>query len=40
VRLPEKRHDLLVTPDDAREWHAASDFVLPGNRKSMLPPRY
>lgn len=22
------------------EWHAASDFVLPGNRKSILPPRY
>lgn len=23
-----------------REWHAASDFLLPGNRKSILPPRY
>lgn len=22
------------------EWHSASDFVLPGNRKSILPPRY
>jgi hypothetical protein len=22
------------------EWHAASDFVLPGNRKSLLPPKY
>jgi hypothetical protein len=23
-----------------KEWHAASDFVLPGNRKSLLPPKY
>jgi|SRR5579863_2004872 len=23
-----------------REWHAASDFLLPGNRKSLLPPKY
>lgn len=22
------------------EWHYASEFVLPGNRKSILPPRY
>jgi hypothetical protein len=22
------------------EWHAASDFLLPGNGKSLLPPRY
>jgi hypothetical protein len=22
------------------EWHSASDFVLPGSRKSILPPRY
>jgi hypothetical protein len=22
------------------EWHFASEFVLPGNRKSLLPPRY
>lgn len=21
-------------------WHAASDFLYPGNRKSLLPPRY
>lgn len=21
------------------EWHPASDFLLPGNRKSLLPPR-
>lgn len=22
------------------EWHYASEFLLPGNRKSLLPPRY
>jgi hypothetical protein len=22
------------------EWHPASDFVLPGNRKSLIPPKY
>lgn len=22
------------------EWHAASDFLLPGNRQSLLPPKY
>ena len=25
---------------EQREWHAASDFLLPGNRKSLIPPRY
>jgi hypothetical protein len=25
---------------EQREWHAASDFLLPGNRKSLMPPRY
>lgn len=23
-----------------KEWHAPSDFVLPGNRQSLLPPKY
>ena len=23
-----------------REWHAASEFLLPGGRKSLLPPKY
>jgi len=23
-----------------REWHSASEFLLPGNRKSLLPPKY
>jgi hypothetical protein len=25
---------------DTQEWHAASDFILPGNRRRLLPPRY
>jgi len=27
----------LPRPD--QEWHSASDFLLPGTRKSLLPPR-
>ncbi len=27
-----------LTPQS--EWHPASDFLLPGNRKSLLRPRY
>ncbi len=23
-----------------KEWHSASDFVLPGSRRSLLPPKY
>lgn len=23
-----------------KEWHAASDFLFPGGRKSLLPPKY
>lgn len=26
--------------DSEREWHSASEFILPGGRKSLLPPRY
>ncbi|HVW85575.1 MAG TPA: hypothetical protein VHB50_12885 [Bryobacteraceae bacterium] len=31
-----------ITPArrEPEEWHPASDFVLPGNRKSLLPPRH
>jgi hypothetical protein len=31
---PPARHE------EAKEWHSASDFILPGGRKSILPPRY
>jgi hypothetical protein len=36
---PLKRH-LPAPIEDTREWHSASDFVQPGNRKSLLPPRF
>jgi hypothetical protein len=26
--------------EEPREWHSASDFLLPGGRKSLLPPKY
>jgi hypothetical protein len=29
-----------TNPAPQTEWHAASDFVLPGGRKSILPPKY
>jgi hypothetical protein len=40
VRHQEEPHHPVPKPAESREWHAASDFVLPGNRKSILPPRY
>jgi hypothetical protein len=44
VRI-EQRHDERAHADAGpnvfqTEWHPASDFVLPGNRKSLLPPKY
>lgn len=36
--LPPEHH--YTAPVDEREWHSASDFVLPGGRKSLLPPRF
>jgi hypothetical protein len=38
VPAPERR----PTPrlEETREWHPASDFILPGGRKSLLPPRF
>ena len=35
---PPEQHE--STQKDSREWHSPSDFVLPGGRKSILPPRY
>jgi len=37
-RQSEDGHALAFTSQ--KEWHPASDFLLPGNRKSILPPRY
>lgn len=36
---PSKRID-AERPETEREWHSASDFLLPGGRKSILPPKY
>ena len=30
----------LPSVEEAREWHSASDFLLPGRRNSLLPPKY
>ncbi len=37
-----QRHHTPISPAGTpkSEWHAASDFVLPGGRKSLLPPKY
>ena len=40
---PAKANDLTAgTPQGPplKEWHSASDFVLPGRRQSLLPPKY
>jgi hypothetical protein len=44
IRVEEAHHDeSRPRPShhaDVEEWHAASDFLLPGNRKSLLPRKY
>jgi hypothetical protein len=37
---PAKKAAPKPLPRHDEEWHAASDFLLPGNRKSILPPKY
>lgn len=32
--VPQQRNPSMA------EWHYASEFLLPGNRKSLLPPKY
>ena len=36
--LPPESHEPART-EIFREWHSASDFLLPGSHKSILPPR-
>jgi len=38
--VPPATHQQASPIKDTKEWHSASDFILPGNRKSLLPPRY
>lgn len=33
-------HPLEASGQYQTEWHAASDFLLPGSRKSLLPPKH
>lgn len=42
IAAPPKPAENAVKPPATppEEWHSASDFVLPGNRKSLLPPKY
>ena len=41
IEIPQKpRTDGGPGRPQQTEWHAASEFVLPGNRKSILPPKY
>jgi H+/Cl- antiporter ClcA len=37
---PLERHLPAARTEAEREWHSASDFVQPGNRKRLLPPRF
>jgi hypothetical protein len=37
---PEEKVAPKSLPVHDEEWHAASDFLLPGSRKSLLPPKY
>ncbi len=37
---PPPEHHQAPPDDTGKEWHSASDFVQPGSRKSLLPPKY
>jgi hypothetical protein len=36
---PPSEDQQVARIDEVREWHSASEFILPGTRKSILPPR-
>jgi hypothetical protein len=40
VEVPPPVHKEVPPIKEEREWHSASEFILPGGRKSILPPRY
>lgn len=37
---PPPAQEEVPKADSQKEWHAASDFLFPGGRKSILPPKY
>lgn len=38
LEVPDIKDEKKAEPP--QEWHAASDFLLPGGRQSLLPPRH
>jgi hypothetical protein len=41
IPAPPADHDHVeMRKPPQEEWHAASDFLFPGNRKSLLPPKH
>jgi hypothetical protein len=44
VKIMEPPHASTKLPEhrasEETEWHSASEFLLPGNSKSIFPPRY
>lgn len=40
IQVPPQPERHETRTEEAREWHPPSDFVLPGGRKSLLPPKY
>lgn len=39
VPSPPERRPIARAEED-REWHSPSEFLIPGGRKSLLPPRF
>jgi hypothetical protein len=42
IEEPPKKSPPIEKPgvEQQKEWHPASDFVFPGHRKRLLPPKY
>jgi hypothetical protein len=44
VRIEKRNQEILHNDQrkavEQKEWHQASDFLLPGGRQSLLPPKY
>jgi len=41
IEIPKQpRPNQTTRTRELTEWHAASDFLLPGHRKSLLPPHH
>ena len=40
VEAPPRKREEPQRIEEEREWHPGSDFLQPGGRKSLLPPRF